>query len=77
MANKNDARKLLAGAFADFLIYLTSQSNAIIVGGTYPRERVVNIFKAWASERNFDLSDADINLWREAARLGNFMKGTE
>ncbi len=74
MANKNDARKLLAGAFADFLIYLTSQTDAFIVGGTYPRDRAVNVFKAWAAERNFDLSDADINLWREAARLGNFTK---
>lgn len=60
------ARNFIAGAFADFLIHLSALPDPIIVGGTYPRNRLIEAFNKWAKERNFDVSQANVSQWREA-----------
>lgn len=60
------ARKLIAGALADFLIYLTSLPDPIVIGGNYPRDRLVRAFQGWAQDREFNTEQADISSWRAA-----------
>lgn len=62
----DSARTFIAGAFADFIIFLTALPDPIVVGGTYPRSKLIEAFNNWASSRNFDTDGANINVWREA-----------
>jgi hypothetical protein len=71
MANQHEsARRLVAGGLADFLIYLTSLPDPIVVGGNYPRDRLVQAFQNWAKDRDFSIEKADVSTWREACRKG-------
>lgn len=64
------ARTLIAGGFADFIIYLTALADPFVVGGTYPRNRLIEAFNKWAQSRNFETGDANISLWRETCNHG-------
>ncbi len=64
------ARRLIAGTVADLLIYLTSLPDPIVVGGNYPRDRLIMAFQEWAKERDFSIENADISSWRLACRGG-------
>lgn len=73
--NNQDARLLVAGSYADFLIYLTSLADPIIVGDKYPRTRLLAAFTKWAQTRNFDTDGASVAKWREACDNGLMKKG--
>ncbi len=62
------ARRLVAGGLADFLIYLTSLPDPIVVGGNYPRDRLIQAFQKWAKDRDFNVDQADVSSWRAACR---------
>ena len=69
----DNVRRLIAGSFADFLIYLTSLPDPIIIGAEYPRKRLLDAFEEWAESKNFETTQADLNLWRTACQKG-YMK---
>jgi hypothetical protein len=79
MANSNnklqDAKLLIAGGFADFLAYLVSSPNPIIVGGGYPPNKIYDAIREGSKEMDFDLTDINPQLWREACRHGFFKGG--
>jgi hypothetical protein len=73
--NTQQARALIAGGFADFLAHLTALPNPIVVGDGYPRKRLFDAFRDWAHALDFDATEADVHLWREACRHGFFRRG--
>ena len=67
-------KALISGAFADLIAHLISLPNPIIIGEGYPKRRLLEVFQNWAEDLNFDASEADIHLWREACRYGFFIR---
>jgi hypothetical protein len=70
------ARTFIAGAFADFIIFLTALPDPIVIGGTYPRAKLIEAFSNWAKNRNFDTAGANINTWREACNKSQLTRKT-
>ncbi len=68
--NTQQARALIAGGFADFLMYLTNLPSPIVVGDGYTRTRLFEAFKNWAKISDFDTTGADTHLWRDACHNG-------
>jgi len=65
----DDIRQFIAGAFADFLLSLIETPSPIIIGGGYPRDKLVAAFNKWAAERNFNTKQGDLQAWRRACKL--------
>ena len=72
---ENNSRVLIASCLADFLMYLTAMPDPIIIGGAYPRNKLLEAFNKWLKDRNFCVDGADIFIWREACNKG-LMKGS-
>jgi len=71
MGTDNSAgRRLIAGAFCDFLAYLSKLPDPIIVGEEYPSNRLVVAFNKWAESRGFNTVDPCIAEWRVACEQG-------
>ena len=51
-------RKLVGAALCDFVAALSESKDAFIVGGQYPRERLLAEFRAWLLTRNFNVAGA-------------------
>jgi hypothetical protein len=64
------ARQFIAGSFADFLIFLAALPDPIIVGGTYPRNKLMQAFQSWTEIRDFNTNNADLSAWRTACSQG-------
>ncbi len=69
----DDGRKMVAGGFIDFLSFLASSPNPILIGEDYPRERLMKAFNQWSMRCGFETSDADVALWKDACQRG-YMK---
>jgi len=70
MNPNDDGRKIIAGGFADFLLALIENPQPMVVGGGYPRDKLVAAFNKWAAERNFNTKDGDLHEWRAACKMG-------
>jgi hypothetical protein len=70
-------RPIIAGAFADFLVYLTALANPIVVGDQYPSTRILAAFTKWAKTRDFDTEDANVSKWREICNEGLMKKAVK
>ena len=71
--NVDPARRLIAGGICDFVQYLATLDNPIVVGKQYPRNRLMKAFNDWAASRSFFTQDADLTLWANACQKG-FMR---
>jgi|WetSurMetagenome_2_1015567.scaffolds.fasta_scaffold01440_10 hypothetical protein len=69
-SNTQDARALIAGGFASFLMFLYELENPIIVGKDYPKRKLLDAFYEWSRTCGFDPGEANINLWRHACKYG-------
>jgi hypothetical protein len=67
-------RAIIAGAFADFLVFLTSLDDPIVVGGNYPRTKILSAFTKWSKSRDFNTEDANVAKWRELCNEGLMKK---
>lgn len=76
MNMNEELRKFIAGGFADFLLHLIENPQPIIVGGGYPRDKLVAAFNTWAVERNFNTKNGDLQEWRKLCKL-NQLGGKE
>jgi hypothetical protein len=70
MNQNDDARKFIAGGFADFMLALIEQPQPIVAGGGYSRDKLVAAFNKWAAERNFNVKNGDLQEWRKACKMG-------
>jgi hypothetical protein len=64
------SRKIIAGCLADFLIFLSSLPDPIIVGADYPRDRLAKAFQAWSKLRDFNNSSPDLHQWQRLCTQG-------
>jgi hypothetical protein len=64
------SRRVIAGCLADFLIYLSSLPDPIVIGHDYPRDRLAKAFQAWAKDRDFNTSMPDLHLWQRLCGQG-------
>jgi hypothetical protein len=72
--NTQQARLLIAGGFADFIAYLTLNPNPIVVGKGYPDVKIIEIFKEWCASIDFDITEVNVHMWREACKHGFFRR---
>lgn len=70
-ANREILRRFLAAAMCDLVGYLDTMGDPIIVGGSYPKDLLVQRFNRWCKSRNFSVVDADIAGWLEACKVGS------
>lgn len=68
------ARKLVGAALCDFVSYLTSMKDPFIVGGQYPKDKLVNVFHEWLFNKQFAIKGAheSTNTWNTLCRDGVF-----
>lgn len=66
-------RKYVAAALCDFLAYITSIKEPIIVGGQYPRNKMIETFRQWCFDRKInmgEITDEDAKLWLHSCQQG-------
>lgn len=74
-AKKKEAtRKLLGAALCDLIAYVGSTKESFVVGGQYPNDRLIKVFREWLNERRFDIEgSADLGqVWLDAGKQGIF-----
>jgi len=71
MANKETVRRFIAAAVCDFVGHLDSLDSPIIVGGSYPKDRLIEQLQRWCESRNFNVADADAVGWTVACQTGS------
>jgi hypothetical protein len=71
---KEATRKLLGAALCDLVAYIGSSKESFVVGGQYPNDRLIKVFREWLNERRFDIEgSADLGqVWLDAGKQGIF-----
>lgn len=64
-------RQLITAGLCDLIGYLDGLDAPIIVGGGYPRARLLKAFVAWCSDRKVSVADADADRWLAACEEGS------
>ncbi len=64
------ARRLIAGALADFLTYISTVKDPLIIGGQYDPRRLLRIYAEWCQERGFDNQEPDPTTWLRLCTSG-------
>jgi hypothetical protein len=71
---KEATRKLIGAALCDLVSYIGSSKESFVVGGQYPNDRLIKVFREWLYERQFDIEgSADLGkVWLDAGKRGIF-----
>ena len=71
---KEATRKLLGAALCDLVAYIGSSKESFVVGGQYPNDRLIKVFREWLNERRFDIEgSSDLGkVWLDAGKQGIF-----
>ncbi len=64
-------RRFIAAGLCDFVGYLDKLDTPIVVGGDYPKDRLVQAFGKWCKDRNVSVADADGEGWLIACKAGS------
>lgn len=70
MSDRAALRKFVAGALCDFLGYLDSLEDPIVVGKRYNNKLLIAAFTRWLKKRNVSVEDADGKQWLTACASG-------
>lgn len=65
-ANHDPLRRFLSAALCDFVGYLDELGDPIVVGGQYPKDKLVQAFRKWCEDRNICVKDPDCEGWLTA-----------
>lgn len=68
--NRESVRRFVAGALCDLIAHLDSLDDPIVVGGRYPKERLIRAFYEWCEERGISVKDPDATGWLNACKSG-------
>jgi len=74
-AKKKEAtRKLIGAALCDLIAYIGSSKESFVVGGQYPNDKLIKVFREWLNSRRFDISEATdlTEVWLNASKQGTF-----
>jgi hypothetical protein len=71
---KEATRKLLGAALCDLVAYIGSAKESFVIGGQYPNDRLIKVFREWLNERRFDIEgSSDLGkVWLDAGKQGIF-----
>jgi hypothetical protein len=75
MADKPDAsatQGFVLGAVFDFVMYCNRLPDPMVVGGEYPRDKLIDAFEAWAKFRNIGIDKISLETFRLACTTGLF-----
>ena len=61
--SRTNTRKVVSGALYDFLGYLSTLKADLTVGGSHNVLPLFDHFKIWATKRNLNIKDADVENW--------------
>ncbi len=64
-------RRFIAAGLCDLIGYLDRLDMPIVVGGDYPKDRLVQAFGKWCKDRNVSVADADGAGWLAACKGGS------
>jgi len=73
-------RKYVAAALCDFLVYVTSIRDPIIVGGQYPQDKMLEVFNKWCHDRKVNVRGTtaeDSKLWLNSCQEGKMTGPTD
>jgi hypothetical protein len=70
-ANRETLRRFLAAAICDFVGHLDTLTDPILVGGQYPKDKLIGCLREWCDDRNFSVEDADGEGWMVACKTGS------
>ncbi len=70
--NSETLRRFLSAALCDFVGYLDELGDPIIVGGQYPKDKLVQMFQKWCAARNICVKDPDCEGWLTACSTSTF-----
>jgi len=70
-ANKETLRRFIAAVICDFVGYLDTLADPILVGGQYPKNKLIEHLSKWCNDRNFSVEDADGEGWVIACKTGS------
>ena len=61
------------GAVVDFVMHLCERDQPLVVGKDYPNDKIIDEIKAWADNRDVNLTRGiDRPLWIQACESGTF-----
>jgi len=69
---RDNLRRLIAGALCDFVGYLDELEDPIIVGQRYSKDRLITAFTDWLAIRRFNVKGASGQEWIAACKKGAF-----
>jgi hypothetical protein len=69
-------RRFIAAGLCDLIGYLDNLDTPIVVGGDYPRDRLLQAFRAWCVDRKMSVADADADGWLAACKGGSLTPPT-
>lgn len=58
--------ELVLGGVYDFIDHCCKRENPLLVGQSYPRERVIKEFETWAAARNLPINQTNVEFFRRA-----------
>ncbi len=64
-------RRFIAAGLCDLVGYLDNLDTPIVVGGDYPKDRLIQAFGKWCKDRNVSVADADGAGWLIACEGGS------
>lgn len=65
-ANRETLRRFLSAALCDLIGYLDELGDPIVVGGQYPKDKLVKAFREWCEARNISVENPDCEGWLTA-----------
>lgn len=68
--NREAVRRFVAGALCDLIGHLDELDDPIIVGGRYPKDRLILAFYEWCEQRGVSVKDPDATGWLTACKSG-------
>lgn len=64
--NRESLRRFLSAALCDLVDYLVELGDPIVVGGQYPKDKLVQAFLKWCTARNICVENPDCEGWLTA-----------
>lgn len=65
-ANRETLRRFLSAALCDLVGHLDELVDPIVVGGQYPKDKLVEAFQKWCEVRNISVKNPDCEGWLTA-----------
>lgn len=69
-ANRETLRRFLSAALCDLIGHLDGLNDPIVIGGQYPKDKLVQAFRKWCEDRNISVENPDCEGWLTSCNTG-------